>query len=254
MATLNYRQRLFVHHFLGDAKDDPVKAARMAGYTDPSSAAAKLIGSKVISGYLEQKLEEAGAMPVAEILARLSTIASLDVTEFVEFVEDTNRAGDTVKKPILDLERIKKLRKGNLIKELKIQPSGAVEVKFHDAVEAMEKLAKVHGMYKPQQVDINVSGNIGNDRIIAIIGGYAQLQGAVGPGAAYSSTEPGGLCDSGEQCEMVAGPTLAIDQPALALDRSESGGSPGDNLGPSSGQVGANIEILPSVDDRPKAE
>lgn len=230
--TLNHYQRLFVHYLLGDAKDDPVKAAKMAGYTKPESAAGALLRSKTVCGYLEQKLEEAGALSVAEILARLSTIASLDAMEFVGWREDTDKNGDPkldakgnpIEKPFLDLKKIKKLKKGNLIKDLKIHPSGAVEVSFHNAADALDKLAKYRGMFKER---IEITGpngsSVGNDRISAILLGYMQLQGKTGDGAVHSEPEPGGLCDSGEQRQMDAGPTLELDQPTLAL-----GGPEGD--------------------------
>lgn len=229
--TLNHRQRLFVHYYLNDAKDDPVKAARMAGYTHPEVASEKLIASKAICGYLEQKLEESGAMPVAEILARLSTIASMDVMEFVEFREDVDRdgnvkvdsKGETIEKPFLDLKRIKKLKKGNLIKDLKIHPSGAIEVKFHDAVEAQDKLAKYHGMFKERIEIEHINGDAGSERIVAILGGLAQLAGAINSGTPCSEPEPSGLCDRGEQWEVESSPAPPTDQPTLAL-----GGPEGD--------------------------
>ncbi|MDR3582601.1 MAG: terminase small subunit [Candidatus Pacebacteria bacterium] len=218
MSTLNHRQRLFVHYYLGDAKDNAVKAAKMAGYANPESAAFQLLKSRVISGYLEQKLEESGAMPVAEVLARLSTIASLDVMEFVEFVEDVDArgnvkldsSGEPIEKPVLDLKKVKKLKKGNLIKDLKIHPSGAIEVKFHDAAEAMDKLAKYHGMFV-QRIEIDhLNGDAATDRVLTLLGGLTQLAGAIQPREAYSEPEPRALCTSFERISVEAGETSSL--------------------------------------------
>lgn len=227
--TLNHYQRLFVHYYLGDAKNDEVKAARLAGYGKPELHGPRLLRNPTICSHLEQKLEESGAMPVVEILARLSTIASLDPLEFIEFKEDVDRdgnirldaRGNPIEKPVLDLKKMKKLQKGNLIKKLKIQPSGAIEVEFHDATDAMTNLAKYHGMNKPEQVEITHVGDAGSERIIAILGGLTQLAGAINSGTLRGEPEPGGLCDSGEQREVEPGPAPETDQPALALGRPE---------------------------------
>lgn len=231
MATLNHYQRLFVHHYLNDAKNDPVKAARMAGYPKPESRGPQLLRCPSICSYLEQKLEESGAMPVAEILARMSTIASLDPMEFVEFKAETDRDGNVrvdadgepIEKPVLNLKKVKKLKKGNLIKKLKIQPSGAIEVEFHDSSDAMDKLAKYHGMFKERIEIEHVNGDAGSERIVAILGGLTQLAGAINAGTVRGEPEPGGLCDRGEQREVEPGTAPEADQSALAL-----GGPEGD--------------------------
>lgn len=223
MRSLDHYQRLFVHYYLGDAKNDEVKSARLAGYRNPERRGPTLLKNPTICAYLEQKLEESGAMPVAEILARLSTIAALDVMEFVEFKTETNKAGVEVERPALDFKKIKKLHKGGLIKKLKIQPSGATEIEFHDSADAMDKLAKYHGMFKERIEIEHVNGDAGSERIVAILSGLTQLAGAINSGTPCGEPEPGGLCDRGEQREVGSGPAPETDQPTLAL-----GGPEGD--------------------------
>jgi hypothetical protein len=252
--TLNHYQRLFLHYYLGDANGDEVKAAEMAGYGRPALMGPRLLKSRSVCAELAKKLDDAGAMSSTEILARLSAIASLDVMEFVEFKTEKNRAGEDVEKPFVNLKKIKKLKKGGLIKDLKIRPSGEIEINLHNAVDAMDKLAKYHGLFKERIEIEHIGGGIGNDRIIAIIGGFAQLAGAVGPGAAYREPEPGGLRGGGEQWEVDARPALEVDQPTPAVDRPEGGGSPCDHPRPEAREIRADLEILPGMDDRPEAE
>lgn len=229
MSTLNVRQRLFVNYLVNDAKDDPVKAARLAGYARPETAAVKLMESPTIAAEMERRLEQAGAMSVAEVLSRLSSIASLDVMEFVDFRTETKKDGSVVERPFLDLKRIKKLRKGDLVKDLKIRPGGDVEVNFHNAVDALDRLAKYHGMFKERIEVEHLNGDPSSDRIVAILGGLAQLAGAMQPGADRGEAEPGALRDRGEQWEVEAGPPPDVDQPTLALDRPEGDRPPGDH-------------------------
>lgn len=223
MATLNVRQRLFISYLVNEAKDDPVKAAKLAGYVKPERAAESLMQSPTIAAEMERRREESGAMSVVEVLARLSTIASLDVMEFVDFRTETKKDGTEVEKPFLDLKRIKKLRKGNLIKDLKIRPSGEIEVNFHSAVEAMDKLAKYHGMFKERIEIEHINGDAGNDRLVTIIANFMQLSGKTGRREEDGEAQPGGLCDRGEQREVEPGTALEVDQPTLAL-----GGPEGD--------------------------
>lgn len=248
--SLNFKHRLFLHHYLGDAKGDPVKAARLAGYSSPEKAAPVLLRNSTIASYLEQKLEEAGALPVAEILARYSAVATFDILEYVDFVDETNKAGKTTSRPVLDLKALKKAKKGHIISDIKFHPSGAVEIKLHDADKALGKLAQIRGMLKERIEITNVGGDIGNDRIIAIIGGYAQLSGANGSGEAHSEREPGGLCDSFEQREMEASPALEVDQSTLALGGPGCDQSPDFDARPKTREESIHIGELPGLVDR----
>ena len=246
MATLNYQHRLFLHHYLKDANGDAVKAARMAGISRPEVKGPNLLAKPKIAAYLEQKLEESGALTVAELLARLSTIATLDPLEFVSFDDDD--------KPSLDLKKIKKLQKGHLIKDLKIRRSGDVEINFHNAVEAMDKLAKINGLFKERLVIEDERGEAATDRVLAILGGLSQLARSVNAGEGGGEPEPGALRSGGEQWEVDAGPALEADQSTPALAGPEGDRPPCDHARPTHGQVGTDLEVLPGLDDRPEAE
>lgn len=240
MSTLNYKQRLFLNYYLGDAKSDAVKAARLAGYSDPEQYGERLLKNRRISAYLEQKLEESGALTVPELLARLSAIATLDPMEFITF-DDEDRAS-------IDLKKIKKLRKGHLIKDLKIRKSGEVEINFHSSVDAMDKLAKFHGMFKERIEIEHVNGDASTDRVLAILGGLSQLARSVNAGADGGEPQPGALCGGGEQWEVEPRPALEADQPTPDLAGSEGDRPAGDHPGSEVREVGVDLEILPGVD------
>jgi hypothetical protein len=251
--TLNFRHRLFIQYFLEDAKGDAVKAASLAGYNKPASTGPQLLANKTIAAYLERKLEEAGAMKPAEILARMSDVAAFDPTRFLTFTtEDKN--GKTTEKVGFNIKGLKKSGLGHVIHKMDILPSGTVKLEFHDSMKAKEQLAKIGGMYKEQIEVKHIGDNIGNDRIIAILGGVAQLTGAYGAGAVCREPEPGRLCGGGEQWEVVARPALEVDQSTPDLDRPEGDRPPGDHPGPANGQERVDLEILPGLDDRPEAE
>lgn len=209
MATLNHLHRLFLNYYLKDAKGDAVKAARMAGYKNPERTGPVLLNNRQVAAYLEQKMEESGALTVAELLARLSTIATLDPLEFVVFDKDD--------KAQFDLKKIRKLKKGHLIKDLKIRRNGDVEVSFHSSVEAMDKLAKIQGLFKERLVIEDERGDADNDRVLAILGGLAELARSVNSGAGGGEQEPGALCGGGEQWEVEAGQAPEVDRSTLAL-------------------------------------
>jgi hypothetical protein len=218
--ALNHRMILFAHHYLNDAKMDPVRAAEMAGYAKPDKVCGALLSNPRLKAYLLKKAEEAGVMPVEEVLARWTTIAAFDPLEFLEHATEQNRAGDDVERASFNLKKLKKKGLGYLVKKIDIKPSGHVEIEFHDGAAALDKISKFHGMTK-ERVEITHVGDGSTERIVAILGGLAQLAGAMQPRTGGGEAEPGALCDRGEQWEVEARPAPDADQPTLALDRPE---------------------------------
>jgi phage terminase small subunit len=236
--SLQYRQILFVNYYLNDAKNDAAKAAEMAGYAKPHVAGNSLLNNPRIKAYLLQKLKEAGVMPPEEVLARLTTIAAFDPTEFLEFTTEENRAGNEVERASFDVKKLKRKRLGYVIKKLKVQPSGQVEVEFHDGVDALDKIAKYHGMFKPQSIDVMVHNDSStNDRIVAILGEYLNLSGSPVVRTIDITPEPGGLCDRGEQREVEGGQAPPTDQPTPALGGPACDRSSGDHPRSEDGEV-----------------
>lgn len=236
MATLGYKHRLFIHHYLETTKNDEVKAARLAGFANPKMRGPRLLASPKIAAHLEQKLRESGAMSVAEILARLSAVASLDPLEFVVWNKETTRTGEEVEKASIDLKKIKKLDKGHLIKKLKINPSGATEVEFQDSVDALDKLAKYHGIFKERIEIEHINALPSSERVSLLVNILAQQPGTVGVGAFVGPDEPGQLRAIGEQRQVDAGLALDVDQPTPGLAGPEGDRPPGDHARPANGK------------------
>jgi hypothetical protein len=155
------------------------------------------------------------------VLARWTSIASFDPLEFLEYTTEENRAGNEVERASFNLKKLKKKGLGYVIKKIKIQPSGQTEIEFHDGVEASDKIAKFHGMFKERIEIEHLHGDASSDRIVAILGGLAQLAGAMQPRTSGGENEPRALCDRGEQWEVEARPAPDADQSTLALDRPE---------------------------------
>jgi len=222
MATLGYKHRLFIHHYLETTKNDEVKAARLAGFANPKVRGPQLLASPKIAAYLEAKLEESGAMPVAEILARWSAIASLDPMDFVDVVEETDKNGKVVQKAKLNVAKIKQTGNGNLIKDMKLRNGEVVEVSFHSAIEASDKLAKYNGLFK-ERIEITNVGDSSSERVNLLVNILAQQPGAIGFRAEVGKIEPGEFCDVSERGEMATLSPPETCESTPGLDQCEGG-------------------------------
>lgn len=215
MAALNYQQRKLLKYLVTDAKGDLEKAAAMAGYYNPAQSARRLANNKRLATVMAQRLENAGVPDETEILARLADMATFDPMEFFNFDEDGNASS-------FDLKRLKKSRRGHVVKKVKVLPSGTVEVEFHDQMKALELLAKHHGIFKERIEIDHVNGSETSERLIAILGDLSKLPGAFGIGTLPCVPEPGALCDHRERGEMEAGPSLDVGQSVIEVGRPES--------------------------------
>ena len=182
--TLNYRQRLFLVNYLGKAQGSAEEAARLAGYKNPASAGSQLLQHPIVYAAIQAKLEEA-AMGADEVLARISDMASTDIDEF--FTEEDVQVGvDELanpkyeKKLRFDYAKAKKRGKTHLIKKIKVDKNGDIEFELHNAADALDKLAKIHGLYK-ERIDIHAQiGDSPEDRsrFTRLLAGFAYLEGA----------------------------------------------------------------------------
>lgn len=251
---MNYKHRIFVHYYLGEAKQDAAKAAKMAGYKRPEAAGKMLLASKGISAYLEQKLEESGAMPVAEILGRWSDVAAFDPTEFLDFTTETNKAGKEVERVEFNVKKLRKKGLGHLIKKMEFLPSGAVKLEFHDSMAAKDSLAKVNGLYK-QRIEIaDGSGSFPEEKLYAFITELTELTRPIPFGEGGGADQPGQICDGGEWVDVESGPAPGTDRSTPCLGGPEGDRSIGFDPRPETRQVGDGVEILPGVDAGKEAE
>jgi phage terminase small subunit len=137
LEGLTWQQRKFVVAYLGVANGNATEAARIAGYAHPNVQGSQQLVKLSIRAAIAAKLENT-ALPVDEVLGRLSDMASVDMGDFVAVSE----AGFT-----LALPKAKKARKLHLVKKLTHTKYG-VSIELHDAQAALEKLGRYHGLFK----------------------------------------------------------------------------------------------------------
>ena len=141
--AFTWKQRAFIDEYLIDF--NATQAAIRAGYSEKT---ARQIGSKLLSiidikQEIKQRLDER-AMSADEAIDRLTEMARGSLDEFYVWGEESNR-------PYFDLRAAKEAGKFHLIKKLKRDSSGKVEIELHDPKDAIDKLLKVHGSYAPNK-------------------------------------------------------------------------------------------------------
>lgn len=121
------------------------EAARLAGYSEKS---ARQIGHENlkkphIREAIDEKLEEL-KMGTDETLVRLAEQARGSISDFV----DINQFG----MPNVDLQRAAAMGKLHLIKKFKFDKDGRLEFELHDSQAALVQLARIHGLYKDENM------------------------------------------------------------------------------------------------------
>lgn len=136
---LTHKQRLFVAYYLGKANGNGAEAARMAGYAKKwaDRQAFQLLENSRVKAAIEAKMDSV-AMPVDEVLARYSEIASADIGRFVE--------DDGTGKLKLNITRAKKSGRTRVIKKIRATKF-TIEIELHSPLEALASLAKYHGLH-----------------------------------------------------------------------------------------------------------
>jgi hypothetical protein len=138
MRPLSYRQRLFVEFYLGESSKSPVDAARRAGYRWPEKLGPRLVKNGGVQAAIDTRVATA-AMASNEVLARVAEVASFDLLDFMD--ADT----DGVVK--VDLELIKRLGLGHLIKRLRINKDGTQDIELEPKVPALVKLGEHYKLW-----------------------------------------------------------------------------------------------------------
>jgi hypothetical protein len=162
---LTYRQRLFVFHFLGSANGNATEAARLAGYSSPKQQGTENLAKPSIRAALDANL--AGpALAAEETLARLADIATVDMGDFARFYVARHRKGGTWLE--FDLKAAKAAGISHLIKSIKPTRNG-MAIELHDSLAALDKLSRVHGLYRADTRDADP------DRADTLAGKLAEL-------------------------------------------------------------------------------
>ena len=155
MRSLNYRQRMFVDHYLGESSGSAVLAARRAGYLSPEKIGPRLLKHPEIRAAIDAGAASA-AMTSNEILARLAQVATFDLLDFI----DVDKAG-RVK---VDLKLIKKLGLGHLIKRVRTNKDGTQDIELERKTPALLKLGEHFKVWKggsePQVTLVDVAKNM----------------------------------------------------------------------------------------------
>lgn len=134
---LTAKERLFVLAYLGEAKGNAAKAARIAGYKDTRVTPTRLLAKASIKAAIEENLDRA-AVSANEVLAMLSEIATGGLTSFLRINEGGGWS--------VDLRKAKRAGRLGLLKKLKATEFGT-EVEVYSRLDAIDRLARYHGLY-----------------------------------------------------------------------------------------------------------
>jgi len=149
--AISLRQQLFVTYYLGEAKGNSVKSARMAGYSHPEVTGPRLRSTPRIVALIDDSLASS-AMHRDEVLARLTMLARTDAGDFLTFDSDKDDAN-----PKLSLGKARRLKKLGVVSKLTQKSTRVkvgtewtteerVEVHLHNPIQSLELLAKFHGL------------------------------------------------------------------------------------------------------------
>ena len=127
----------FVEEYLKSG--NKTRAAAVAGYAHPGQAGYRLFKNVQIQAHIQQRLEER-AMGADEVLARLGDQARGSIEDFIEFKPD-------IKQPYLNLIQAKERNLLHLIKKLKYDAQGHLEIELYDAQSALTWIGKHHKLF-----------------------------------------------------------------------------------------------------------
>jgi len=139
MRPLNYRQRLFVESYLGDSSQSAVDAARRAGYQWPEKQGPRLAEKSQVRAAINAG-EATAAMPAREVLARLADVGSADLLDLMA-VDDRGRGR-------ADLQQVRRLGLGHVIKRLRINKNGTQDIELEPKAPALVKLGEHYKLWK----------------------------------------------------------------------------------------------------------
>lgn len=136
--ALNRKQRIFVEEYLKCWNAS--EAARRAGYRGRANTIGpRLLANVGIQAEIERRLDEV-VMSADEVLTRLAEQARASIEGFLTF----SKRG---RKPTLDLKQAQESGLLHLIKKLKYNTQGQVEIELHDAQSALALIGKHHKLF-----------------------------------------------------------------------------------------------------------
>jgi phage terminase small subunit len=140
------RQLAFISHYIGDANWNGAKAARLAGFSEKTarSIAQRLLTNVDIQAEIRRRLNEK-AMGADEVLTRLAEQARASIEGFLQFPKRG-------RKPALDLKQAQKDGLLHLVKKLRYNAQGQIEIELHDAQAALQLIGRHHGLFADDKV------------------------------------------------------------------------------------------------------
>jgi phage terminase small subunit len=138
-VALSKKQRVFIEEYLKCW--NATEAARRAGYSERylHTNASKLLQNTTIAEKIQERLNEK-AMSADEVLTRLADMARGSIEDFIDL-----KPG--IKSPFLDLSKAQEMGLLHLIKKLKYNAQGKLEIELHDAQAALALLGKHHKLF-----------------------------------------------------------------------------------------------------------
>lgn len=178
MDELTGLQYAFVIEYTKDFNG--TRAAQRAGYEGDdntlAATASRLLRIDKIRAAIKEILRTR-AMSGEEVLARLADTARFDPTDY--FIKKRNKI-------FINLDAIKADGMGHLIKEISYDRKGNLVVKFDDRQGALDKLGRVHGLFKETTTNLNLDlGSLSDVQLQRIAAGEDPLQ-------VVATTESGG--------------------------------------------------------------
>jgi len=147
MRELTFKERLFTEAYVGSAAGNACEAARQAGYAWAEKVATRLLARSGIRAAINARVASA-AVSANEVLARVTDIATADITEFLE-IDDQGEWK-------VNLARVRRRHKGHLIHRVKATKFGT-EIELEGKLAALIKLGEYYGMWdreKPPEVSL----------------------------------------------------------------------------------------------------
>lgn len=118
---------------------------------------ARRLGSQLLTNVdiqeeIQRRLEEK-QLSADEVLARLGDMARADMRDFIKAFEIGEKTA-----VLVDLGKALEEGKTHLIKKLKYNAQGGLEIELHDSQSALEKLGRHHNLFKDS---VEHSGEVG---------------------------------------------------------------------------------------------
>lgn len=159
---LTTKQQKFVAAIVGPAKGNATEAAAMAGYTGPRTSLAVQGHDNLRNPNIQGALEKAMAQYSPEkVVRKIGEHADADYDDCITIHEDGSFHFDLIK--------IKAAGKTHLIRKLKHDAeSGAPVIEMQDQAAALDRLAKIHGLYKDPDEKQGTTTNV-NVKIQAVL-------------------------------------------------------------------------------------